>query len=182
MTILSSIPVNIDSKTDGVTIKLNLFSKGDKPNWRDDFPMEIIRMVGARFTITNHHLTDLAIQRIFLVILKENLIHKIYSPSATHTVTSQELTFAFEDDTLIDVLDNHKAELCKLMIYTNNGAIISEAFDGDKVESQLKYLNNTDHREYRNTYSGNFVRLIQHDNWVIIVNELSIEEREDLLI
>lgn len=75
------------------------------------------------------------------------------------------------------------------MLFTNHGVVISEAFDGDQVEQQLKNLNNVDHDEYQNIYTDDFTAINELENWVPIVNVLTIEERdlsrlqrEDLLI
>ena len=189
MHLLKTIPINIDSKRDGVSIQLHLFSKGDKPNWLDDFPRAIVRVVGSTFTVSSSEDSMLDVLRFYLIILKDRRIQKIYSPNQLSVTSSHQTEVAIEGKHLIDILDDHKAEVGKVMLFTNHGVVISEAFDGDQVEQQLKNLNNVDHDEYQNIYTDDFTAINELENWVPIVNVLTIEERdlsrlqrEDLLI
>ena len=264
MDLLKTISVPIDSKSDGVSIELNLYSKGQKPDWRDErvqclykrhlrcqsnlaseaqptglrthnckplfavrsqkhssafddtmchffaHPKAIVRVIGARFSIINNNASNLEVKRFYLVIIKDRRIQKVYSPSSLNTTDYNKIEVSFEAKQLTDILENHKEEKderiqwldkshqrCQsafvseaqptgLRTYTSSGIkdfkYISEAFDGDTLEQQLKNLNNVDHDEYQNISQDDFAEIIELESWVPIVNVLTIEEREDLLI
>ncbi|PXX30644.1 hypothetical protein [Arenibacter sp. ARW7G5Y1] len=82
MHLLKNISIGIDHKRDGVDFNLNLYSKGTKGNYREDFPRTIVRITGARFEIVNKSQKELIFNKLILGIFIENKIVTIMKRKA----------------------------------------------------------------------------------------------------
>lgn len=187
MVLLKSVPIPIDTKSDGIDLKLNLYSKGSLPNYRDDFPRTIVRVVGTEFTVTNLTNSPLIISKLYLAIIKEGKVLKFYSSQklnksdTPHLLENCQLVVNFKGNRIIDIFDNYKNEVGKMILYTNKGIIISEPFNGDKIEDELIRLNNDELDEYQNWSTKEFDTLNEDENLEQILSSFNSELRNELI-
>lgn len=162
MYLLKNIPIGIDDKKDHINFSLNLYSKGTKPNYRDDFPMSIVRITGARFEIVNKSQKCLIFNRFILGIFVQNKIVTAYTSKhdLEHKLNQNEIfEIAFEGKELVEIFDNYKEEKGMLFVLNDTEFHHSNYFDGDFIESELDRLNDETDPEYQNWYTHEFSTL-----------------------
>ncbi len=156
MYLLRNIAIGIDESKDGIDFNLNLYSKGTKADFRDDFPRSIVRVTGARFEIVNKSTRSLNILNFFFGVILNNKWEKVFTSSFFnkngYTIeTLKNFEIAFEGKEIIDIFDDYKEEQGVLIILNDRSKLYhSKFFDGDFIESQLDNLNNDTDPEYQN--------------------------------
>lgn len=155
--LLKNVPIGIDTRDDGVHFNLNLFSKGTKPDYRDDFPITIVRTTGARIEVVNQTSESLSISNIYLGIIVENTLDEVWGSSFFNSDNSritlnqyERFEMAFEGKQLIGVFDDFHEEKGVIIVSHANRIVRSSCFDGDIVEKELEKLNRNTNPDYQN--------------------------------
>jgi len=162
MHLLKNIPIGIDDKKDGIDFSLNLYSKGTKPDYREDFPMSIVRITGARFEIVNKSRKILNFKKLILGIFIQNKIVTAYTSKNNQENKLKKNEFfeiAFEGKELINIFDNYKEEKAILFVLNETEFYHSNYFDGDFIENELDKLNEDTDPEYQNWHTHEFSTL-----------------------
>jgi len=162
MHLLKNIPIGIDDKKDDIDFSLNLYSKGTKPDYRDDFPMSIVRITGARFEIVNKSEKCLIFNKFILGIFIKNKIVTAYTSkhNLEHELIENEIfEIAFEGKELIKIFDNYKEEKGMLLVLNDTDFYHSNYFDGDFIQNELDKLNEETDPEYQNWHTHEFSTL-----------------------
>lgn len=179
MDLLKKVPVVIDTKNDGIDLKLNLYSKGSLPNYRDDFARAIVRIIGTEFSIINLTSSPLKISRLYLAVIKSGKVEKFYTSQKFNKTEIPDLLkncclrICFEGNRIIDIFQNFRSEVGKIVLFTNKGIIISEPFNGDNIEDELLSLNNDELDEYQNWSTKEFTILSEEENLEQILSSLN---------
>lgn len=162
MHLLKNIPIGIDKNKDGIDFSLNLYSKGTKPDYRDVFPMSIVRITGARFEIANKSLKYLSFNKLILGIFIQNKIVTAYTSkhNFNQKLNKNEIfEIAFEGKELIKIFDSYKEEKGMLIVLNETDFYHSNFFDGDFIENELDRLNEDTDPEYQNWHTHEFSTL-----------------------
>lgn len=162
MHLLKNISIGIDDRKDGVDFNLNLYSKGSKADYRDDFPSSIVRVTGARFEIVNKSQNDLMFNKLVLgIFIKKKIVTAFTSKYvANHKLNKGEnFEIAFEGKELIKIFDNYNEEKGILFILNETEMHHSNYFDGDFLENELDRLNEETDPEYQNWHTHEFSKL-----------------------
>lgn len=162
MHLLKNIPIGIDDKKDFIDFNLNLYSKGSKADYRDDFPISIVRITGVRFEIVNNSLEDIFFNNLVLGIFIDNNIVTAYCSDTNidhKLIKGDNFEIAFEGKELIKIFNNFNEEKGVLFILNNKKVYHSNYFDGDFIENQLHNLNNDTDPEYQNWHTNEFSKL-----------------------
>ncbi len=162
MHLLKNIPIGVDKLIDGIDFSLNLYSKGSKPNYNDDFPREIVRVTGARFAITNKTNNNVVLEKLVLGIFIKGQIVAAYTTNdhTAHIIAPNEyFEIAFEGNELREILNNYSEEKGIIIIQNKNQIHHSSFFDGDLIESKLEKLNDDTDPEYQNWNTHEFSKL-----------------------
>jgi len=174
MHLLKNIPIGVDKLIDGIDFSLNLYSKGSKPNYNDDFPREIVRVTGARFAITNKTSGNIVLEKLILGIFVQEKIVAAYTTKdhpALIIGPNRYFEVAFEGNELREIFNDYKEEKGIIIIQNKNFIHHSSFFDGDLIENKLKRLNDDTDPEYQNWNTHEFSKL----EYQIPINE--VDER-----